>query len=526
MTLKSIFVSKNFIAACAGAFMALAFAPINFPLALIISFPVFYFLLEKSETKKKSFWIGFSFGFGHFLAGIYWISISLLVDEDQFGWLIPLALTIIPGILATYIGLFSISYKFLINRFGINETCGRIILFALVWLIFEILRSNLLSGFPWNLIGYAWLFDVHFAQLASVFGIYGLSLLAVLTALFPVSIFQKKITRTDKIYIAAVAIFLCINLVFANFYIDDSKIITDSKSKLRLVQANIKQEIKWDEEQKYKDFFRQIELSDAKNSKDVKAIIWSETSVPYIIDDNPMLLMKLARAVPENGLLITGGLRLEQKKVWNSIFAINENGVSQHYDKHHLVPFGEFVPLHKFLSFLFLDSVVDQITGGGSGFSSGEGPKTLITDSFSFSPLVCYESIFSSEAVNTDHYPDLLLNLTNDAWFGNSSGPYQHFNMARMRAIEYGTPLIRVANTGISALVDPFGRVIKRINLNQQGAIDVKLMKNSSRTIYGNYRFLPLILLILALVFILTFFTTQKWKLEKSPPLTNTSPKN
>lgn len=509
MILKSIFVNKNFIALCAGAFAVLAFAPINFPLVLFISFPVFYFLLEKTVTKKEIFWCGFAFGFGHFLAGIYWIAISLLVDAGQFGWLIPFALTIIPAILATYIGLFALSYKFLIEKFVIKESCAKVVLFALCWLSFEVLRANLFSGFPWNLIGYVWLFDVRFAQMASVFGVYGLSLLAILTALFPALLFAQKISRADKIFIFLITIFLCANLVFAKFYIDDSKIITDAKTKLRLVQANIKQEIKWDEKQKYEDFFRQIDLSDAQNAKDVKAIIWSETSVPYVIDDNPMLLMNLADAVPQDGVLITGGLRLEGKKVWNSVFVINKSGVASHYDKHRLVPFGEFIPLHQYLSFLFLDKVVDQITGGGSGFSSGEGPQTLITDIFSFSPLICYEAIFSGDAVNKNHRPDLLINVTNDAWFGNSSGPYQHFNMAKMRAIEYGLPLIRVANTGISALIDPFGRVVKRIDLNQAGIVDVDLIKNSHSSIYAQYRFIPLLLLVLALVFFLTFYVQR-----------------
>jgi len=507
MTLKSIFVDKKFIAVCAGAFATLAFAPINFPLVLFISFPVFYFLLEKTDQKKEVFWLGFAFGFGHFLAGIYWIAISLLVDAAQFGWLIPLALTIIPGILATYIGLFALGYKFLSKKFVIEKSCAKIILFALCWFCIEVVRANLFSGFPWNLLGYVWLFDVNFAQLASVFGVYGLSILAVLTALFPVVLFAKKISRADKIFVTSIVIFLCANLVFAKFYIDDSKIITDPKTKLRLVQANIKQEIKWDDKQKYADFFRQIDLSDAQNAKDVKAIIWSETSVPYVIDDNPMLLMNLADAVPEGGFLITGGLRQENKKVWNSVFVINKSGVASHYDKHHLVPFGEFIPLHRYLSFLFLDKVVDQITGGGSGFSAGSGPQTLITDIFSFSPLICYEAIFSGKAVNKDHRPDLFINVTNDAWFGNSSGPHQHLNMARMRAIEYGLPLVRVANTGISALVDPFGRVIKKIDLNETGVVDVELIKNSTSSIYANYRFIPLLLLLAGLVFCLTTFS-------------------
>ncbi len=154
---------------------------------------------------------------------------------------------------------------------------------------------------------------------------------------------------------------------------------------------------------------------------------------------------------------------------------------------------------------MLLDSVVDGITGGGSGFDEGDGAKTLLVDGFSFSPLICYEVIFSGEIVDHQNRPDLLINLTNDAWFGNSSGPYQHLNMAKMRAIEYGLPLVRVANTGISALIDPFGRIVNKIDLNQAKAVDVDLIKNSETTIYATYRFAPLLILIIFSCFFLAF---------------------
>ncbi len=505
MNLRSIYANKKLIAFFAGAFAALAFAPINFFLALAVSFPIFFLLIEKTEAKKQIFWIGFFFGFGHFIAGIYWISISLLVDADHFAWLIPFALTIIPGILAIYIGLTALTFRFFCDRFHVEKISKKLVIFSLCWLFFEFLRANLLSGFPWNLMGYTWLFSVDFAQLGSVFGVYGLSFFAVLVGLLPIIFFKQKLSKSDKIFAAAMVLFLCGNVVFSHFYIDDSKIITEKNSKLRLVQPNIKQEIKWDEEQKYKDFFRQIKMSNSEDSVGVKATIWPETAVPYVIDSHPILLNYLKSAAPRDGVLITGGLRVEEKKVWNSVFVIGQNGVEKYYDKHHLVPFGEYVPLHKFLSFLLLDSVVDGITGGGSGFDEGDGAKTLLVDGFSFSPLICYEVIFSGEIVDHQNRPDLLINLTNDAWFGNSSGPYQHLNMAKMRAIEYGLPLVRVANTGISALIDPFGRIVNKIDLNQAKAVDVDLIKNSETTIYATYRFAPLLILIIFSCFFLAF---------------------
>lgn len=503
--------NKNLSCFFAGAFAALAFAPVNFFIAAIISFSIFFLLLEEEQNQKKIFWLGFCFGFGHFLAGTYWIAASLLVDAKQFAWLIPFALTLIPALLAAYVALFAVSYKFLLKKFFFEQTYQKILIFAFCWLVYEILRSNLFSGFPWNLLGYIWMFDPHFAQLGSVFGVYGLSVFAILVSLIPVLFWRRKSSLADKIFFAILVIFLSGNFLFGYYHIDDKEIITDNESRLRLVQANIKQEIKWDERKKYENFLRQISLTNSKNFDNVKAVIWSETSVPYVIDDNPELMHHLIRAVPRQGILITGGLRVQYadesrskiSDVWNSIFVISRNGVTQHYDKHHLVPFGEYVPLHSFLSFLFLDEVIDKITGGGRGFSEGDGPQTLLSANFSFSPLVCYEVIFSREVVSKKHFPDLLINLTNDAWFGNSPGPYQHFDMARMRAIEYGVPLIRVAGTGISALVDPFGRVVTKIALNDEGVVDVNLIKSSVKTLYAAYGYLPLTLLVLLMVVVL-----------------------
>ena len=211
----------------------------------------------------------------------------------------------------------------------------------------------------------------------------------------------------------------------------------------------------------------------------------------------------MPQTIGDGGILITGGLRLKMLQsgdvdvVWNSVFAIGNEGVIDSYDKHHLVPFGEYVPLQKYLPF------VQKITDGAIGFSQGDALKTIHGKLFSFSPLLCYEVIFPDKIIDQNDRPDLLVNLTNDAWFGNSSGPYQHFDMAKMRAVEYGIPLARVANTGITAFFDPWSRVINKINLNQDGVIDVKLTKNLEPTIYGRYGFAPLFLLVSLLLILL-----------------------
>lgn len=507
--IKKFLVNNYAVALTAGAFCNLAFAPFYFFAAAIFSIATLYFLLEKPSNKKEIFYLGFFYGFGYFLAGVYWISISLLVDAQSFAWLIPFALTLIPAALGLYFGLFALSYKLLIKKFNFSKTHQKTLIFVILWLVFEVLRSFLFTGFPWNLIGYVWFFNNNFVQIANVFGIFGLSFFAVLVSLFPTLFFDfngkkfkfKKPNLGNKIHATIIFIIVAAIFIYGHLRIDDRRIIADNSVKLRLIQANIKQDMKWDAKQKYDNLLKHINLTNSPNFSDKKIVIWSETSVPYAFDSNLELLEKLSDAMPNDSSLITGGLRVKYSEldqvsdVWNSVFALSKVGdktfINDYYDKHHLVPFGEYVPLQKFLPF------IDKITDGAIGFSQGMGPKTLKIDNFSFSPLLCYEAIFSDKIIDKKNRPDLLVNLTNDAWFGKSSGPYQHFDMTRMRAVEYGIPLARVANTGITAFVDPFGRVMEKIDLNEEGIIDVVLVRNLPPTIYSNCGFVPLILLVL-----------------------------
>ncbi|NBV06154.1 MAG: apolipoprotein N-acyltransferase [Proteobacteria bacterium] len=496
------FNNKFFLAICAGVLINLAFAPLNFFPAVFISLSLFYFLLEKKHSNKTVFFIGWCYGFGYFLAGVYWISIALLVDAQSFAWLIPFALTLIPAALALYFAMMALSYNFLVKKFSLSKNYEKFLILASCWLIFEILRSFLFTGFPWNLLGYVWMFNDSLTQAASLFGAWGLSFFAVLISLLPILFFCER-SKGDKIFFVVMVALLIMSFVYGNWRIKDEKILSDKNIKLRLVQGNIKQEMKWNQNQKYLNLIKQINLTNQKETSDIAAVIWSETSVPYAIDENSELIQKLQLAVPKQkdgkGILITGALRLkyvndEISNVWNSVFLIGNQGIIASYDKHHLVPFGEYVPLQKYLPF------INKITDGAIGFSQGLGPQTIHSDSFSFSPLLCYEVIFSDEIINQQDRPDLLVNLTNDSWFGNSSGPYQHFDMARMRAVEYGIPLARVASTGITAFFDPFGRVVNQINLNQEGIIDVELVKKLEPTIYSRYYCATLLLLVSLLV--------------------------
>lgn len=509
--IKNIIINKFFVSFISGSICTLAFAPFHFFIAAIISISLFYFLLEGKKSSKKtfkqSFFIGWFYGFGYFLTGIYWITISLLVDAKQFAWLIPFAITLIPGVLAIYFALFATLNNFLVVKLNLSQNHKKIIIFAILWLVFELLRSFLFTGFPWNLLGYAWFFSDSFVQIANIFSVFGLSFFAVLISLIPTlfidfdgkKIVKKTVIFADKIFGTILFFLLFLSFFYGHFYIESNKLIENKEKNLRLVQGNIKQELKWDEEKKYENFVKHIKLSNSKNLEKITTVIWSETAVPYVIDNNSDLIEKLKLAVPQNGFLITGALRVkylspvEVEDIWNSVFAIDNFGVVGYYDKHHLVPFGEYVPLQKYLPF------ISKITNGAVGFSEGEGPKTIKSNSLSFSPLLCYEVIFPDKIFDKKNRPDLLVNLTNDAWFGKSLGPYQHFDMARMRSVEYGISLARVANTGITAYFDPFGRVVKKIKLDEEGIIDVSFIERLEPTIYSKFGFYPLFLLVLLL---------------------------
>ena len=279
--------------------------------------------------------------------------------------------------------------------------------------------------------------------------------------------------------------------------------------KLMVVQANIEQELKWNPQTKNKALEKHMSMTiDARPSNNTY-IIWPETAVPYDISNNPDLAKWLATAIPKNGMLITGALRksiaqVNRRKVqiWNSLYALNPNGmIVASYDKHHLVPFGEYMPIRNIMSFA-------KLTYGDTDFSPGTGPKTLsILNLPAFSPLICYEAIFPGEVTAADTRPAWLLNITNDGWFGSTAGPYQHLQAARFRAVEEGLPMIRAANTGISAAFDPFGRRIAHLPLNHEGVLNILLPKEIGATpfaILGNWVLLIISLIALGIVAVRT----------------------
>ncbi len=519
--IKSLFKNQYFISFLLGSVSASSFAPLYFfPLAMV-AFSGWFLIGNICKNNKESFWVGWCFGFGQFVFGVYWICISLFVDISKFFWLLPFALFLIPAILAIYIGLVLLLVNFIAQKLVIDGW-RKILLLAVIWVFFEYLRTILFTGFPWNLLGYSLLFSLPLSQVASVTGVYGLSLLAIILYCCPALFFKFCNNKTKfhfdkKFQPFFTSLTLCISLIWlAGFHrLNSFQPSFFPNAAFRLVQPVIKQENKWDSEHRYNSFLENINLSRQQGFDKINYVVWSESAVPYIINPTTSygLLGDIASAAPKGGFVITGALRAEFEedsnqwgrkisKIWNTIFVVDDQAkVAANYDKNHLVPFGEYVPFADALPF------ISKITHGAVNFSQGRGLKTITLNNTtpSFSPLVCYEAIFPGNVIDKTNPPQFLLNLTNDAWFGSSSGPYQHFDMVRMRSIENGMPTIRVSNNGISGLIDPVGEIVAAIPLNKKGIVDVMLMKNLPTTIYmkiGNKIVVLISILLLAFSFI------------------------
>jgi len=451
---------RRFFASFLGALAALALPPIYLLPLIIPAFSGLFLLIQTSKTVRNAFWAGWWWGLGYFIVGLYWICISLFVDPEKFAWLTPFALFGLPSILAIYIGVFAL----LCFRFR------SILLFAVAWVVFEYLRSKLFTGFAWNLIGYVLTISDITLQPASVIGIYGLSFLVVLFATMPALLFSSK---RAILYNGLNVILLAAILAFGYLRLEHNP-TQYSNVKIRIVQANIAQSLKWDAKEKFNGFKKHLDLMQRQGLDNINIVIFPESGIPYYVNENPVLVSDIGEMLPEKTILLTGGLRGQGDEknwqAWNSLFAINHEGkIIAQYDKHHLVPFGEFIPFRNILP-------LENIAGGIGDFSRGAGAETLFVAEYpAFSPLICYEAVFPDEATDKKGRAKWLVQITNDAWFGVSSGPYQHLQMARVRAVEQGLPLVRAANTGISAIFDPFGRMVAWLPLGKDGVIDAYL---------------------------------------------------
>ncbi len=481
-----------------GALTILSFAPYNLTFVNFFTFSILLFLIleikkrtHSKYRKKKSnryfFYLGCAFGFGFFLFGNYWITISLTHDEI-FKSLIPFALILIPLFLSLFFGLAIL----LVGNFA-SKNIHFILLFSSVFSIFEFLRGNLLTGFPWNLISYTWSWSTEVFQILSLIGSYSLSLISITFFCIPFLFFQRKVYKKNVIFTLIFLTIFISDYIYGILKLKNNYYKFDETINVKIISPNflLQDYILKSEEFQIK---KLIKISDPK--KDKKTLfIWPEgifyqSSLEDIKKYQDLFKDKFS----ENHLIILGinnfvnSNNSNEQKYFNSLVVLNhELNILSLYNKINLVPFGEFLPFEKALSRLGLK----KITPGYSSFSSGE-KREIISLGHKFNskrilPLICYEVIYSGNIKANNQAPDLVVNISEDAWFGNSIGPYQHFAKAIYRSVEEGVFIARSANKGVSAFIDPNGRVIKSLKTGEPGNIELNFPHFSHPTLFSNY---------------------------------------
>jgi apolipoprotein N-acyltransferase len=465
-----------------GALASFALPPYDFPAVAFAAFPILVWLLDGAAGNAgqglvrrllPAAFIGWWFGFGYFVFGLWWIGNALLVDAANFAWAIPFAIFGLPAFLAVFYALAAV-----LARLIWSDGLGRIFALAFGFGAAEWLRSFILTGFPWNAIGYAAMPVPVLMQSSAVVGLLAMNALAVIIFAMP-ALFHERKSRFAGI--AIMLILISAHAGYGVFRLSSAQIKPEGPL-VRIVQPSISQDLKWDAEARRGIFDKYLAMTAGKpeaGKAKPQIIVWPETAVPYILTKTPQALKAIADTLAEGQVLLAGAIRVDESAqnmaplYYNTIYAINSAGeITGAADKVHLVPFGEYVPLESVLRRIGVSEVV-ELPGG---FSAASARRSLeVVSGFTILPLICYEAIFPDEMSYQGAAADAIVNVTNDAWYGDTPGPYQHFRQAQLRAVEQGLPMIRAANNGLSGVVDPYGRIIDALALDAVGVIDVQL---------------------------------------------------
>jgi len=507
-----------------GAISVLAMAPFFLWPVLAVTLPILVWMIDGAGADRRplraAFSTGWCFGFGYFFAGLFWIGEAFLVEAEVFAWLMPFAITVMPAGLGLFYAAAAV-----VARLCWLKGLPRLLVLAVALGMAEWLRGHILTGFPWNVLGYALTFNLPAMQMAGVLGIYGLTLWTVLALAAPAVLAaggaeQRRAVRglvSGGLILAAVLVTL---LGYGAFRLSAGPAPLLPGVKIRIVQPSVPQRDKWRPEKQREIFLEHLALSRRSASgalddlEGITHLVWAEAAMPFMPLSTPEALAAIGELLPDGTHLVTGALRIEtsatgeaRRHAYNSLMTFDTEGrLAALYDKIHLVPFGEYLPFQATLESIGLE----QLTRMRGGFSVGSMPRPLIAVP-GLPPvggLICYEAIFPAAVVQGEARPGLLINVTNDGWFGNTTGPRQHFHQSRIRAVEEGLPLIRSANNGISALIDAEGRVLSRLDLNQRGVIDGVVPSARAPTIYS--RFGDLLFALNALLFLLAAFVAPQ----------------
>ena len=498
------------IALLAGALSSLAMAPFNAWPILFLTFPVAVWQIDGAGAGRwrgvpAAALTGWWFGLGYFVPGLYWIGYAFLVDAPTFAWLMPFAILGLPAYLALFMAL-----GFALARLFWTRDASRIIALAASLTISEWLRGHALTGFPWNTLGYALSEPLALAQAASLIGLWGLTFLAVAIFASPAALIDGA-SRGRKPWIApALAVIVLLAMTtFGAIRLSQQPTVLVAKTRLRIMQPNLQQDAKFNYGAKAEVMKKYLTLSDRASGpqstgvRDVNILIWPESAFPFFLTREADAMAEIADLLPKGTVLVTGSVRAPDvppgtriTRAYNSIYVIDHDGnVLSVYDKLHLVPFGEFLPFQDFMEKIGFE----QLTRVQGGFIPGVHRRSMdVPNAPRMLPLICYEAIFPGDVVEHIDRPGWIVNLTNDGWFGISTGPYQHLQQARLRAIEQGLPLVRAANTGISAVIDPLGRIVARLGLGLEGVLDAPLPAAIPPTPYARAGDIPVLIILAA----------------------------
>ena len=496
----------------AGALSALAMPPFFVFPVLWITLPVFVWLIDGAVAKAPSgrisrlgpaFSAGWWFGFGYFLAGLWWVGAAFLVESDDFGWLLPLAVVGLPALLALFWALGAAFAQLLWS-----EDWRRVFALAAGLGAAEWLRGHVLSGFPWNAIGYALTAGEILMQSAALFGLYALNVIAVVIFAAPAALAPSTGGERRQIMLPSLAVIALAALGFSGVLrLAEADATSVPGVTIRVVQPALTQLQKWEPENKEAVLSTYFRLSNPEGAplENGTVLVWPESAFPFPLTQDPGTLAAIAELLPEGTALVTGAYREElprdgRAQYYNSIYVIADDGtIVEAYDKVHLVPLGEYVPGEAMLRRFGLRQLADR------GFVPGPHRRPLALPAGpSFVPLICYEIIFPGAVLGEGPRADFLLNVTNDGWFGRTTGPHQHFHQARVRGVEEGLPLVRAANTGVSAIIDSYGRTVARSRLGETAMIEAPLPAAIAPPFYAQWRVLMAVL-SLAVCMLMTF---------------------
>lgn len=494
------------LALLAGVGAAIAHPPFGI-LPGLLGYPLLMLLAERSEKVRGAFWMGWLGGFAYFFISCWWVAEAFMVDPAQ-AWMAPFAASLLPAGLGLFWGVALALYR----RFAPTGVI-RVLAFAALFSLLEWLRGHILTGFPWNPAGASWAAGSAGSQFASVVGVYGLGFVTVAA----VSAFAPLLgtgTRKHRVGAAVIGAVVLVALVVGGMVRLQGAKVEFTDTLVRIVQADVAQESKWTPEAYQGIVDRYVNLTARPGAALPDVVIWPEGALPASANDvfgqGSPDAAAIANALQPGQTLLVGLARGEPAatpdapdRYFNSLFALHDEGqvaglrITAVYDKYRLVPFGEYLPLGDLMGALGIRSLVHM----PSDFSAGPKPSPIdLPNAPRVQPLICYESLYPGFTPGGANRPAWIVNVSNDAWFGRTSGPLQHLNLASYRAIETGLPVVRATPTGVSAMIDPWGRLVpgKRLDPGQSGVIDALLPRPVDATFYGQWGDLPFWLTVLA----------------------------